>query len=155
GIEQYEEINQSPKRKLGERKWAQKLTPRPSREEESIEDAKEIETKQESRDNKGMLPDEIVKLLVARKFFHQTLKKKTQRKSPLQERRKQKKNQDLELFLCYLARTYYSRGDTNCSMFTEFTGVSKVTENADFKIISYSEQFTSSIVPPFYFSFTI
>ncbi|KAL3525747.1 hypothetical protein ACH5RR_014119 [Cinchona calisaya] len=45
------------------RKWAQKLIPRPSREEENIEDMKEIKTKQKSRDNHGMLPDEIVKLL--------------------------------------------------------------------------------------------
>lgn len=45
------------------RRWAQKLTLLLSRDKESIEDVKEVEAKQESHDNKGMLPDEIVKLL--------------------------------------------------------------------------------------------
>lgn len=51
------------------RKWAEKLTPKPVQEEESIEDSKEIESQEEFRDNKGMLPDEIVKLLAAREKY--------------------------------------------------------------------------------------
>lgn len=74
GIEQNEEItrlqNENKARVVREgkerrRRWAQKLTPRPSGEEESIEDVKEVEPKQESLYNQGMLPDEIVKLLAA------------------------------------------------------------------------------------------
>lgn len=48
------------------RQWAQKLTPRPTQNDESIEDTKEPENAQESKDNRGMLPDEIVKILAAR-----------------------------------------------------------------------------------------
>lgn len=51
------------------RRWAQKLNPQLSREEESIEDVKEIETEQESPDKMGMLPDEIVKQLAAREKY--------------------------------------------------------------------------------------
>lgn len=48
------------------RQWAQKLTPRPTQNDESIEDTKEPENAQESKDNRGMLPDDIVKILAAR-----------------------------------------------------------------------------------------
>ncbi|XP_075653283.1 uncharacterized protein LOC142623717 [Castanea sativa] len=47
------------------RKWAQNLTPRPSRKGESAKDAKEAET-QESIGNDGMLPNDIVNVLAAR-----------------------------------------------------------------------------------------
>ncbi|XP_040994035.1 uncharacterized protein LOC121240613 isoform X2 [Juglans microcarpa x Juglans regia] len=48
------------------RLWAQKLTPRPSRKGESVQDAAGDETQQESKGNEGMLPDDIVKVIVAR-----------------------------------------------------------------------------------------
>ncbi|KAE7999835.1 hypothetical protein FH972_004230 [Carpinus fangiana] len=48
------------------RLWAQKLTPRPSRKGESIQDAVEDEMQKESVGNEGMLPDDIVKVIAAR-----------------------------------------------------------------------------------------
>ncbi|CAN4090534.1 unnamed protein product [Withania somnifera] len=51
-------------RKERRRQWAQKLTPQPMHDE-SIEDTKEPENAQDS-ENRGMLPDEIVKILAAR-----------------------------------------------------------------------------------------
>ncbi|KAL1809861.1 hypothetical protein DCAR_0729500 [Daucus carota subsp. sativus] len=45
------------------RQWAQKLTPRPSRPDKSIQNV--IEMPQESEDNKDMLPDNIVQELAA------------------------------------------------------------------------------------------
>ncbi|CAN4081603.1 unnamed protein product [Withania somnifera] len=48
------------------RRWAQNLTPRSTPNDESIEDAKKPDKAQESKDNIGMLPDEIVKILAAR-----------------------------------------------------------------------------------------
>lgn len=47
------------------RKWAQNLTPRPSRKGQTAKDAKEAET-QESIGNHGMLPNDIVNVLAAR-----------------------------------------------------------------------------------------
>ncbi|XP_009770251.1 uncharacterized protein LOC107819215 [Nicotiana tabacum] len=75
GIEKDEEIRKVEREnkarvvregKERRRQWAQKLTPRHTRNDESIEDIKEPENAQESKDNGGMLPDEIVKILVAR-----------------------------------------------------------------------------------------
>lgn len=51
------------------KKWAEKLTPKPAQKDVSIEDAMDIESEEESPDNKGMLPDEIVKLLAAREKY--------------------------------------------------------------------------------------
>ncbi|KAK4426339.1 hypothetical protein Salat_1402400 [Sesamum alatum] len=48
------------------RKWAQKLTARSLPKEESVRDEEETETHKESQANKGMLPDEIVKILAER-----------------------------------------------------------------------------------------
>ncbi|KAG6666386.1 uncharacterized protein LOC122306540 [Carya illinoinensis] len=48
------------------RLWAQKLTPRPSRKGEIVQDEVGDETQQESKGNEGMLPDDIVKVIVAR-----------------------------------------------------------------------------------------
>lgn len=50
------------------RKWAEKLTPRQPRQNKNIEDAKESETPQ-IPENKGMLPDDIVKLLAANEKY--------------------------------------------------------------------------------------
>lgn len=52
------------------RQWAQKLTPRAVPKGESIKET-EIETPEESQVNKGMLPDDIVKILAEReKYVH-------------------------------------------------------------------------------------
>jgi hypothetical protein len=51
------------------RLWAQKLTPRPSRKGESIQDAVEDEMQHESMGNEGMLPDDIVKVISAREKY--------------------------------------------------------------------------------------
>lgn len=51
------------------RLWAQKLTPRPSRKGESVQDAVEDETQQKSVGNEGMLPDDIVKVIAAREKY--------------------------------------------------------------------------------------
>ncbi|KAL0461497.1 UNVERIFIED_CONTAM: hypothetical protein Slati_0037300 [Sesamum latifolium] len=48
------------------RKWAQKLTARSLPKEESRRDEEETESLEESQANKGMLPDEIVKMLAER-----------------------------------------------------------------------------------------
>ncbi|KAF5958190.1 hypothetical protein HYC85_005415 [Camellia sinensis] len=48
------------------RQWAQKKTPRRPRTKESIQDVVETETIEDSHDNKGMLPTDIVQLLAAR-----------------------------------------------------------------------------------------
>ncbi|KAL2252308.1 UNVERIFIED_CONTAM: hypothetical protein Sindi_0025500, partial [Sesamum indicum] len=48
------------------RKWAQKLTARSLPKEESRIDEEATETHEESQANKGMLPDEIVKILAER-----------------------------------------------------------------------------------------
>ena len=50
------------------RKWAEKLTPRQPRQNKNIKDAKESETPQ-IPENKGMLPDDIVKLLAANEKY--------------------------------------------------------------------------------------
>ncbi|XP_057768441.1 uncharacterized protein LOC130988576 [Salvia miltiorrhiza] len=73
GMQQDEEIRQVQKenkarvvREVKERRrqWAQKLTPRPL--PKKIITEHETETKEESLVNKGMLPDDIVKLLAER-----------------------------------------------------------------------------------------
>ncbi|XP_065859274.1 uncharacterized protein [Euphorbia lathyris] len=48
------------------RQWAQKITPRPSKGDESIQHVVESEADQESLGTGGMLPNEIVELLAAR-----------------------------------------------------------------------------------------
>ncbi|GLT68063.1 hypothetical protein SLA2020_403250 [Shorea laevis] len=74
-IQQHEEIKKIEKEnkarvvregKERRRLWAQKLTPRPSRKGESVQDAVEDETQQKSVGNEGMLPDDIVKVIAAR-----------------------------------------------------------------------------------------
>lgn len=103
GIEQDEEITRLQKEnkarvvregKERRRRWAQKLTPRPSREEESIEDVKEIEPKQEALDNKGMLPDEIVKLLAAseKKVFSSDSEEEKPKKKPTSAKKRTKRS---------------------------------------------------------------
>lgn len=55
------------------RQWAQKLTPRSLPKGESIKET-EKESPEESELNKGMLPDDIVKLLAEReKYVHYLL----------------------------------------------------------------------------------
>lgn len=48
------------------RKWAQRITPRPSKVVEGVADEPQPETNQQSMANIGMLPDDIVQLLAAR-----------------------------------------------------------------------------------------
>ncbi|KAI5665862.1 hypothetical protein M9H77_15715 [Catharanthus roseus] len=76
------------------RKWAEKLTPKPVQEEESIEDSKEIESQEEFRDNKGMLPDEIVKLLAARekKVFSSDSEDEKPKKTTTSKKKRTKKS---------------------------------------------------------------
>lgn len=50
------------------RQWAQKLTPRLPKEK-GTKDETENETTEESLVNKGMLPDDIVKLLTEREKY--------------------------------------------------------------------------------------
>ncbi|XP_027154772.1 uncharacterized protein LOC113754526 [Coffea eugenioides] len=107
GIEQDEEITRLQKEnkarvvregKDRRRRWAQKVTPRPLGEEESIEDAKEIEPKQESLDYQGMLPDEIVKLLAAseKKVFSSDSEEEKPKKKPSSAKKKRTKRPGLE-----------------------------------------------------------
>ncbi|KAJ7944370.1 UDP-N-acetylmuramoyl-L-alanyl-D-glutamate--2, 6-diaminopimelate ligase [Quillaja saponaria] len=75
GIQQDEEIrkvqNESKARVIREgkerrRQWAQKITPRKSKKSESLQGVSETETQQQSDASKGMLPDDIVKMLASR-----------------------------------------------------------------------------------------
>ncbi|KAK9948748.1 hypothetical protein M0R45_004312 [Rubus argutus] len=75
GIQQEQELSKLQKEnkarvaregKERRRKWAQKKTPRPSTMVESVQDASETETHQESMGTAGMLPPNIVELLAAR-----------------------------------------------------------------------------------------
>lgn len=102
GIAQDEEITRVKKEnkarvvregKERRRKWAEKLTPKPAQENESIEDATEIESQEESHDNKGMLPDEIVKLLASREkkvFSSDSEEEKPKKKSTSKKKRTKK-----------------------------------------------------------------
>ncbi|KAL3526717.1 hypothetical protein ACH5RR_011373 [Cinchona calisaya] len=103
GIEQDEEITRVQKEnkarvvregKERRKRWAQKLTPSLSREEESIEDVKLVETNQETYDNKGMLPDEIVELLAAheKKVFSSDSEEEKPKKKPTSTKKKTKRS---------------------------------------------------------------
>ncbi|PWA59731.1 hypothetical protein CTI12_AA388370 [Artemisia annua] len=72
------------------RKWAEKLTPRQPRQNKNIEDAKESETPQ-IPENKGMLPDDIVKLLAAneKKVFSSDSEDEQSDKKPRKKKSKQ------------------------------------------------------------------
>lgn len=62
------------------RQWAQKLTPRSSRPDKSMQNATEMP--QESEDNKDMLPDDIVQVLAAREkkiFLSDSEEEKTEK----------------------------------------------------------------------------
>uniref|UniRef100_A0A7N0UC13 Uncharacterized protein n=1 Tax=Kalanchoe fedtschenkoi TaxID=63787 RepID=A0A7N0UC13_KALFE len=48
------------------KKWADRITPRPSRAEEVIQDEESKASEEEAANNQGMLPMEIVNLLAAR-----------------------------------------------------------------------------------------
>lgn len=65
-LAQYRVIREGKERR---RLWAQKLTPRPTRKGESVQDAVGDETQQESVGNEGMLPDDIVKAIAAREKY--------------------------------------------------------------------------------------
>ncbi|KAJ8544889.1 hypothetical protein K7X08_017472 [Anisodus acutangulus] len=73
------------------RQWAQKLTPRPTQNDESIEDTKEPENAQDS-DNIGMLPDEIVKIIAARekKVFSSDSEEEEHEKKPTSKKKRSK-----------------------------------------------------------------
>lgn len=51
------------------RLWAQRITPRPTQEVESVQDVTESETHNESMSSGGMLPNDIVELLTAREKY--------------------------------------------------------------------------------------
>ncbi|KAL6507414.1 hypothetical protein OROGR_023609 [Orobanche gracilis] len=74
------------------RKWAQKLTPRSLPKEESTKNEIESETHEESQDNKGMLPDDIVKLLAAgeKKVFTSDSEDEKDEKKPASKKRRSK-----------------------------------------------------------------
>ncbi|KAL6521636.1 hypothetical protein OROGR_018205 [Orobanche gracilis] len=74
------------------RKWAQKLTPRSLPKEENPKNEIESETPEESQDNKGMLPDDIVKLLAAgeKKVFTSDSEDEKDEKKPASKKRRSK-----------------------------------------------------------------
>ncbi|KAK6128645.1 hypothetical protein DH2020_037603 [Rehmannia glutinosa] len=76
------------------RQWAQKLTPRSLPKEESTKDEPETETLEDSQGNKGMLPDDIVKLLAARekKVFTSDSEDEKVDKKPASKKRRPKKS---------------------------------------------------------------
>ncbi|KAL2499749.1 hypothetical protein Adt_25299 [Abeliophyllum distichum] len=74
GIQQDEEIRKVQREnkarvvregKQRRRKWAEKLTPRPSRRDGRTINKSKTETNEESLDNEGMLPDDVVQHLAA------------------------------------------------------------------------------------------
>ncbi|KAH6806504.1 hypothetical protein C2S53_013047 [Perilla frutescens var. hirtella] len=75
------------------RQWAQKLTPRSLPKEESTKHETENETREESLVNKGMLPDDIVKLLAEREkkvFTSDSEDEKVEKKSASKKRKSKK-----------------------------------------------------------------
>ncbi|KAH6826847.1 hypothetical protein C2S53_013045 [Perilla frutescens var. hirtella] len=75
------------------RQWAQKLTPRSLPKEESAKHETENETREESLVNKGMLPDDIVKLLAEREkkvFTSDSEDEKVEKKSASKKRKSKK-----------------------------------------------------------------
>ncbi|KAI3462787.1 hypothetical protein Pfo_019450 [Paulownia fortunei] len=76
------------------RQWAKKLTPRSLPKEESTKDETETETREESQANKGMLPDDIVKLLAARekKVFTSDSEDEKAEKKPASKKRRPKRS---------------------------------------------------------------
>ncbi|KAL6499212.1 hypothetical protein OROHE_026240 [Orobanche hederae] len=79
-------------RKERRRKRAQKLTPRSLPKEESTKNEIESEMHEESQDNKGMLPDDIVKLLAAgeKKVFTSDSEDEKDEKKPASKKRRSK-----------------------------------------------------------------
>ncbi|KAI3500534.1 hypothetical protein L1887_36356 [Cichorium endivia] len=73
------------------RKWAEKLTPRAKK---SIQDTEETETQHQASENKGMLPDDIVKLLAAneKKVFSESEDENSEKKP----RKKKSKHSGME-----------------------------------------------------------
>lgn len=51
------------------RRWAQKITPRPSKAGKKSEDVEDSEPQQESNTAAGFLPDNIVQMLAAREKY--------------------------------------------------------------------------------------
>nr|GMD51802.1 uncharacterized protein LOC109188803 [Ipomoea batatas] len=103
GIEQDEEIRKVEREnkarvvreaKERRRKWAEKLTPRPTLNDESIEDATESEQPLESKDTRGMLPDNIVQLLAARekKVFSSDSEEEEPKKRASSKKKRPKKS---------------------------------------------------------------
>ncbi|KAM7510264.1 hypothetical protein LguiB_009139 [Lonicera macranthoides] len=75
------------------RQWAQKLTPRQSRsDKKSTTEVTETEAPEESQDNKGMLSEDIVKLLAARekKVFLSDSEEEETEKKPTSKKKKPK-----------------------------------------------------------------
>ncbi|CAK9151534.1 unnamed protein product [Ilex paraguariensis] len=99
GIQQDEEIrkveNENKARIVREgkerrRQWAQKLTPRPSSASDTVQDRIETETHEETQNNKGMLPDDIVQLLAAREkkvFLSDSEEEKVEKKRTSKKKR--------------------------------------------------------------------
>ncbi|PIN19594.1 hypothetical protein CDL12_07719 [Handroanthus impetiginosus] len=104
GMQQDEEIRKVQKEnkarvvregKERRRQWAQKLTPRPPREE-NTKDETETESQEESQSNKGMLPEDIVKLIAARelekKVFTSDSEDERDEKKSVSKKRRAKKS---------------------------------------------------------------
>ncbi|KAG8367037.1 hypothetical protein BUALT_Bualt16G0030800 [Buddleja alternifolia] len=110
GMQQDEEIRkvrtESKSRAVREvkerrRQWAQKLTPRALPKEECNKDETEIEKHEESQNDKGMLSDDIVKLLADREKKVFTLESEDEEavKKPMSKKRRPKKSGFLSLIL--------------------------------------------------------
>ncbi|KAG2724612.1 hypothetical protein I3760_01G026600 [Carya illinoinensis] len=124
------------------RLWAQKLTPRPSRKGEIVQDAVGDETQQESKGNEGMLPDDIVKVIVAREkivFSSDSEEEKTE-VNPTKRKKKSK-----------TSGTCYFEGHGSFPMLAEFLRVLEEQKDAGSKVIGSLEQFQPSIASSFQF----
>ncbi|KAG9158753.1 hypothetical protein Leryth_013652 [Lithospermum erythrorhizon] len=113
GLQQFEEISQAQKEskaravregKERRRKWAEKLTPRPRQLDESVEgvvETVESQPKKEAQDKRGMLPDDIVKLIAAqeKKVFSSDSEEDESQDKLRSKKKKQKKSRNGPIIL--------------------------------------------------------
>ncbi|TKY70522.1 hypothetical protein E2542_SST06812 [Spatholobus suberectus] len=107
GIQQDEEIRRIQKenkarvvreRKERRRRWAQKITPRPSKAGEKSQDLSASEPQQESNTTSGFLPDNIVQMLAAREkqIFLSDINEEKDEIKPITSRKRKSRKSGLE-----------------------------------------------------------
>lgn len=80
------------------RKWAQKITPRPSKAGEKSQDVEDTEPQQESNTAAGFLPESIVQMLAAREkqVFVSDINEEKDEEKPTTSRKRKSRNSGLK-----------------------------------------------------------